>query len=202
MSIDTFHWRRQVGYFNNHFLFFKMHNFLDFSIVSLLKLLINLLWCTILRASILLHLFFLCIYTVVSFCKTVIYIYNRHILYFFLLAKYLCQVWLCKLHVRSTGDIELNPGPKLNSCETFSVCHWNLSSISAFNFSKVPLSNAYTSFHSFDIICLSETYFDSSTLSHDPDLEVQGYDLIRADHPSNVKRGGVCIYKKAIFHWN
>ena len=30
----------------------------------------------------------------------------------------------------------------------------------------------------------------------DLDLEVRGYDLIRADHPSNVKRGCVCIYYK------
>ena len=64
------------------------------------------------------------------------------------------------------------------------------------NFSKVSLLNAYTSLHSFNIICLSETYLDSSILSHDPNLEVHGYDLIRADHPSNVKRGGVCIYYK------
>ena len=41
-----------------------------------------------------------------------------------------------------------------------------------------------TSLHSFDIICLSETYLDSSTLSHDPNLDVQGYELIR----SPVKR--------------
>ena len=26
------------------------------------------------------------------------------------------------------------------------------------------------------------------------DLEILGYDLIRADHPSNSKRGGVCVY--------
>ena len=90
----------------------------------------------------------------------------------------------------------LNPGPKPNSCENFSVFHWNLNSISAHNFSKVSLLNAYTSLHSFDIMCLSETYWDSSILSHDPNLEVQGYDLIRADHSSNVKRGGVCIYCK------
>ena len=77
------------------------------------------------------------------------------------------------------------------------VCHWSLNSISAHNFSKVSLLNAYTSLHSFDIIFLSETYLDSSILSHDPNLEVQGYDLIRADHPSNVKRGGVCIYHKS-----
>ena len=37
---------------------------------------------------------------------------------------------------------------------------------------------------------------DSCILSHDPNLEAQGYDLIRVDHPSNVKRGGVCIYHK------
>ena len=66
----------------------------------------------------------------------------------------------------------------------------------AHNFSKVSLLNAYTSLNRFHIICLSETHFGSSILSHDPNLEVQGYDLIRADHLSNVKRGGVCIYYK------
>ena len=45
-----------------------------------------------------------------------------------------------------------------------------------------------------DFICLSETYLDSST----PDnlIEMEGYKLIRADHPNNIKRGGVCIYYK------
>ena len=45
-----------------------------------------------------------------------------------------------------------------------------------------------------DFICLSETYLDSST----PDslLEIDGYILVRADHPNNIKRGGVCIYYK------
>ena len=138
----------------------------------------------------------LCIFTVITSCKSAICIYSRHMLYFSLLANYLCQVQLCKLHIILSGDIELNPGLKSNSCENFPVCHWNLNSISAHNFSKVSLLNAYTSLHSFEIICLSETYFDSSTLSHDSNLEVQGYDLIRAGHPSNVKSGGVCIYCK------
>ena len=34
----------------------------------------------------------------------------------------------------------------------------------------------------------SETYLD------DRDTLINGYNLIRADHPSNNKRGGVCIY--------
>ena len=192
MPIDIFQWRRQIGNFNNRSSFSRCTIFLDFSIMSLFKLLIKFLCCIMSIVLILL----LHILSVITFCKSVICIYSRHILYFSLLANYLCQVWLRKLHINLSGDIELNPGPKSNSCENFSVCHWNLNSISAHNFSKVSLLNAYTSLHSFDIICLSETYLDSSILSHDPNLEVQGYDLIRANHPSNVKRGGVCIYYK------
>ena len=35
---------------------------------------------------------------------------------------------------------------------------------------------------------------DTSTVDENP--EIAGYTLIRADHPSNTKRGGVCIYCK------
>ena len=30
----------------------------------------------------------------------------------------------------------------------------------------------------------------------DHNLSIQGYSLIRADHPDDVKRGGVCLYFK------
>ena len=189
MPIDIFQWRRQIGNFNNRSSISRCTIFLDFSIMSLFKLFIKFLCRIMSKVSILL----LHIFTVITFCKSAICIYNRHILYFSLLANYLCQLWLSKLHINLSGDIEFNPGPKSNSCENFSVCHWNLNSISAHNISKVSLLNAYTALHSFDMICLSETYLDSCILSHDPD---QGYDLIRADHPSNVKRVGVCIYYK------
>ena len=95
-----------------------------------------------------------------------------------------------------SGDIEMNPGPKPCSCNKFSICHWNLNSISAHNFIKLSLLRAYISFHNFDILCLSETYFDSTISSNDSNLIIPGYELYRADHPSNVKRGGICIYYK------
>ena len=122
-----------------------------------------------------------------------IYICNCHVLYLSLLANYLCQVRLCKLHVSLSGNTELKPGPKSSSCGNFPACHWNLNSISAHNFSKVAPLNAYSSLYSFDITCSWETCLDSSTSSHDPHQEVQAYDLIGADYPSNVKRCGVCI---------
>ena len=42
-----------------------------------------------------------------------------------------------------------------------------------------------------------ETYLDSNTLPDDSNLEIPGYNLVRSGHPSNKKRGGVCIYYKS-----
>ena len=52
------------------------------------------------------------------------------------------------------------------------------------------------SVHKFDIICLSETYLDSTVPLDNDNLVISGYNLIRSDHPSNTKRGGVCLYYK------
>ena len=94
------------------------------------------------------------------------------------------------------GDIEVNPGP--NSSHELSVCHWNLDSIVSHNFAKLSLLEAYNAIHNFDTICLSATYLDSSVLSENPSLSLDGYRLVRVDHPGNVKRGGVCVYHKNI----
>ena len=55
---------------------------------------------------------------------------------------------------------------------------------------------AYISSHKFDAICISETYLDSDTSDDDDNLKIAGYNLIRADRPSNTKQGGVRIYYK------
>ena len=98
------------------------------------------------------------------------------------------------LLLRSHGDIELNPGPRKLSDNNLSVCHWNLNSITAHNFSKLTKLKGYISSYKYDVICLSETYLDSSTPNNLIDIE--GYNLVRADHPDYTKRGGVCIYYK------
>ena len=72
--------------------------------------------------------------------------------------------------------------------------HSNLSSISAHNYAKVLLLKANIAVHNVDIVCISETYLDSSTPSDDNKLEISGYILVRSGHPSNNKRGGFCIY--------
>ena len=64
-------------------------------------------------------------------------------------------------------------------------------------FTKIYFLSACISVHK--IICLSETYLNSEILSDDTKLEKHGYNLVREDHPSNHKRGGVCIcYKNSL----
>ena len=47
-----------------------------------------------------------------------------------------------------------------------------------------------------DIVFLSETFLDSIIAHDDTNLDINGYAMLRADHPSNSKRRGVCIYFK------
>ena len=65
---------------------------------------------------------------------------------------------------------------------------------SSHNYVNIFLIKAYITVHKFEIIYLLETYLDCSTRSDDNNLEKAGYNIVRADHPTNIKRGGVCIY--------
>ena len=92
-----------------------------------------------------------------------------------------------------SGDIEPNPGPR-DGRTTLSVCHWNLNSVWVDDFSKITQISAFLSVHSFDIFCLGETFLTSQIQDDDPRLEIEGYEILRCDHPSDTKRGGVSIY--------
>ena len=106
---------------------------------------------------------------------------NIIILAFFVFTFLLCH-----------SDIESKRGP-MGIKIKLSICHQKLNSISAHNFSKITQLKAHNSIYKHDFNCLSETYLDSST-ALDNSLQIEGYNLVRADHPNDVKRGGVCIY--------
>ena len=120
--------------------------------------------------------------------------FSREILYLSMIGINFHHIWLSLTIIRLSGDIEENPGPKRNSNQSFSICHWNLNSITAHNYLKVSLLRAYISLHNFDVVCISETYLDSTTALDDENLHIAAYNLLRADHASNSKRGGVCVY--------
>ena len=74
------------------------------------------------------------------------------------------------------------------------ICHWNLYSLTAQNFEKVNLLETDSIVNKFDIICLLESSLDFLIIAENNNLKVNGYKMGRADHPNDVKRGGVCAY--------
>ena len=63
--------------------------------------------------------------------------------------EYTCHIWLHFIIINRSGDVEENPGPHYNSCQSFSILYWNPNSIFAHNFIKLSLFCA----------CLSETFW-------------------------------------------
>ena len=63
--------------------------------------------------------------------------------YFCVLLIFVHHIWLYPIIANGSGDIEKNPGPKPKFCQSFSICHWNLNSISAHKFLKLSLRSIY-----------------------------------------------------------
>ena len=103
-------------------------------------------------------------------------------------------MWLYLIISNRSGDIEKNPGPKPNSCKSFSICHRNLNRISVHNFLKLSLLRACITVHKFDVIqslILIHPFYMMTMI-----YKFQVMIFIGKDHPLNIKRGGVCIYYK------
>ena len=106
-------------------------------------------------------------------------------------------IWVHALLIRQSGDIETNPGPKPN--HSFSICYCNLNSLTAHNYLKVSHLRAYVPIKEIDVVRLSEAYLDSSNLSDDDNFNFPGYNLIRADHPSDAERVLFASILKTLF---
>ena len=91
------------------------------------------------------------------------------------------------------SDIEKKLGPKYLS---LTFCRWNLNSLTAHDSIKISILQAYVTQYNYDIICLKETFLNTSTDSSDTSISIDGYNLKRSDHPRDLKRGGVCNYYK------
>ena len=98
-------------------------------------------------------------------------------------------MWYYKQIQILSSDIEVNPGLKLDSSQNFVICHWNLNSIAAHHCLKINLLKAYLTIHTIDVVCLSETCLDSS-------FSVNDGKLVKCEHTTNSKCGGVFIYHK------
>ena len=87
--------------------------------------------------------------------------------------------------LRRHGDIELNSGPRKSKGNTVSVCHWNINSITTHDFSKLTQLGFYMLIGNFPRFSTPDNLVD-----------IQGYNLVRSDHPDDTKKRGVYIYYK------
>ena len=100
--------------------------------------------------------------------------------------SYRSQKWLF-----ICGDVSLNPGQKT---EDIKFMHWNLNSLTAHSFSRIPLLEVYMVQHNLDIAAISESAL-SRTIP-DSKIEIPGYNSIRFDLENSVSHGGVIICHK------
>ena len=109
---------------------------------------------------------------------------------------------LGSLLVLPSGDVMTNPGPShyTGDVPTFlqrpclKTAHLNIRSLlKHLDELKILLLD-----HPFDIICLNETWLNSSWT--DNELVMDGYNLVRYDPPDEQRGGGVAIYYKSKFN--
>ena len=77
---------------------------------------------------------------------------NVLVYFLYLIIQYDFAAWSRPFLILLNGDIETNPDPKSMFGQSFSICHCNLNSISAHNYTKICLLNVYVLVHNFDII--------------------------------------------------
>ena len=94
-----------------------------------------------------------------------------------------------QLLIFCSGDVEVNPGPKIK--RQLSFFHWNLNGLAAHSFIKVSLLQALAVTHNYDIVCLSETFLDSSVSNEDERIRIEGYNFCR--RITQVTKKGRCL---------
>ena len=97
----------------------------------------------------------------------------------------------------ASRSVETNPGPYLGKHKnTLKFAMWNLDSLPARGFSRIPVIESLQSVHDFDLFGICESSLHEH-ISKD-DLFIHGFspDPYRADRPLNTHNGGVCLYFK------
>ena len=160
MPVNLAQYRVTVGIFNNR----KISRKLKFEEFPIWKWSNNLFKYVSVCYSL---LFYICLCSLLFVRSSVLKINLKFCILIFLLFHIfeIVFAWLCSLLVMLSGGVEVNPGPKNKDKDCPSICHWNLNSISAYDYSKSFILNSYNSLHKFDIICLCAAPFVEQLLS-------------------------------------
>ena len=94
-----------------------------------------------------------------------------------------------------SGTVETNPGPS-EKIRNLSFAVWNLDSIPAREFARIPLIETFQATYNFDIFGVCESLLNKDILNDDIFINGFSPDPFRADKPENIRNGGVCLYFK------
>ena len=96
----------------------------------------------------------------------------------------------------SSGSVEINPGPDDNKQNILSFAMWNLDSLPARDFSRVPVIESLQAVHNFDLFAICESSL-TDIITNDK-IFIHGFspDPFRADKPLFAHSGGVCLFYK------
>ena len=92
-----------------------------------------------------------------------------------------------------SGSVEKNPGPD-KSHLSFAV--WNLDSIPAREYARIPLIETLQATYSFDLFGVCESSLSPDISNEDICIGVFSPEPFRSDKPANTRNGGVCLYYK------
>ena len=109
---------------------------------------------------------------------------------------YCFQCFFFQNFLSQCGNIKKNPGHK---CSSLRFCPCNLNGLTAHDYIEITLIQGCITDQNFDIVCLPETFLNSSIQNDDRKLKIDDYNLIRFDHPCDSKMVEFVFNIKNIF---
>ena len=170
MPVSLAQWRGEIGAFYN--------NTLTFSKISIFYLLLSLsygsIFCRLDLIKLSLLIISLILNGIIFFhfkkCRKInrkIGVYLFTTIYLLIISNLLEYLWVGSRIISLSGDIEINPGPKLNAINRcFSICHLNLNRISAHIFTKVSLQSAFLVLRCFPQETCSSRHLQNNDVEH------------------------------------
>ena len=93
-----------------------------------------------------------------------------------------------------SGSVELNPGPDMSKKSNFSFAVWNLDSLPARDFARIPLIEKLENTYNFDMFGVCESMLTGCFSNEDVFINGFCQSPFRSDKSSTTRNGGVCVY--------
>ena len=123
----------------------------------------------------------------IKYLLTCSFIKYKNLIFFFTVLQILLFI---------SGTVEVNLGPDKSKKTNLSFAVWNLDSIPARDFARIPLIETLQATYDFDIFGVCESFLNNDISNED--ILIRGFspDPFQADKPVNTRNGGVCLYFK------